>query len=107
MSEDSTNNNEAKTPTTNEEWRLEVTEDQYQAAKDKGIEEEALFKPGTHVFRRRDPNKVLRKNQTTVVLHLDEETFTYFQRRAETSESKNIEAEINAELRALADKEVA
>jgi hypothetical protein len=106
MSENSTNNNETKTPT-NKEWRLEVTEEQYQAAKDKGIEEEALFKPGTHVFRRRDPNKVLRKNQTTVVLHLDEETFTYFQRRAATSGSKNIEAEINAELRALADKEVA
>lgn len=107
MNEDSTKNNEAKTSQTNKEWRLEVTEEQYQAAKDKGIEEEALFKPGTHVFRRREPHQVLRKHQTTVVLHLDEETFTYFQRRAETSESKDIEAEINAELRALAEKEVA
>ena len=41
----------------------------------------------------------------TVVLHLDEETFTYFQHRAEKSESKNIESEINAELRAFAEKE--
>lgn len=107
MSENSTNDNEAKTSPTNKEWPLEVTEEQYQAAKDKGIAEEALFKPGTHTFRRRDPHKVLRKTKATVVLRLDEETFTYFQRRAETSESKNIEAEINAELRAIAEKEVA
>ncbi len=89
MNENIIKNNEPKTSRTNKEWRLEVTEEQYQAAKAKGIEEEALFKPGTHIFRRRDPNKVLRKNQTTVVLHLDEETFTYFQRRAETSKNKN------------------
>jgi len=98
------NNNE---PKTDKEWILEVSEADYEASKAKGIEEESLFKPGKHVFRRRAPEKILQRSQTTVVLHLDEETFTYFQNRAEKSAAKNIESEINAELRAVAEKEAA
>lgn len=86
---------------------MEVSEADYEASKAKGIEEESLFKPGKHVFRRRDPKKILQRDQTTVVLHLDAKTYTYFQNRAEKSAEKNIESAINAELRALAEKEVA
>jgi hypothetical protein len=108
MSEDSTKGSELKTSrnTDPREWHLEVTEEQYQESKAKGIEEEALFKPGTHVFRRRDPEKIIHRDQRTVVLHLDEKTFKYFQQRAEAG-SNDIESEIKEELRAFADKEAA
>src|SRR5256885_2201677 len=106
MSENSTKGKERTTNGDGREWRLEVTEDQYRSSRDKGIEDESLLKPGTHIFRRRDPSRVLHKEQRTVILHLDEKTFAHFQRRAD-AESKNVEAEINDELRAFAEKEAA
>ena len=54
MSENSTKDNEAKTP--EKEWHLDVSEEQYAEMKAKGVDEESLFKPGRHTFRRRDPN---------------------------------------------------
>ena len=107
MSENSTKNKEAKTSQTAKEWSLEVTLEQYQTAKAKGIEDAALFKPGTHVFRRREPSKIVQKNQTTVVLNLDEKTFTYFKHAAETANGKTVESEITAELRNIVEKEAA
>jgi hypothetical protein len=100
--------NEAKThSTTDKEWYLDVTVEQYEEMKAKGIDDETLFKPGRHVFRRRDPNKIVRKNQTTVVLNLDEETFAYFQRRAAEQKTENVEEQIKSELRAIAEREAA
>lgn len=101
MNENFMKDNAAKTPiSTNKEWYLDVSEEQYEAMKAKGIDEEALFKPGRHVFRRRPAEKILRKRQTTIVLHLDEEVFNYFETRA-AQENENIEASINAQLRAV------
>jgi len=105
MSENSTKGKEPKILEPHEEWRMEVTEEQYEATKAKGIEEESLFKPGTHVFRRRPQNKIMEKNQTTVVLNLDEKTFRYFQHLAQNSQTKTVESEISAELRVIAEKE--
>lgn len=107
MSENSKKNNESKMPSTNKEWHLDVTVEQYEAMKAKGIDDETLLKPGRHTFRRRDPNKIVRKNQTTVVLDLDEETFIYFQRRADEEKSETVEEQINAELRAIAERDAA
>lgn len=107
MSENSTKDNEAKTLSTNKEWHLDVTVEQYEAMKAKGIDDETLFEPGSHVFRRRDPNKILRRNQTTVVLNLDEETFAYFRRRAAEQKAETIEEQINAELRTIVERDAA
>ena len=95
---------EAKTQS-NKEWHLDVSEEEYKAMKDKGLDEESLFKPGRHTFRRRPPEKILQRNNKTVVLHLDEETFNFYQQR--TAKDKTVEEQINIELRVLAEKEVA
>lgn len=105
MSENFTNNKEAKM--SEKEWHLDVSDEQYEAAKAKGLDEETLFKPGRHTFRRRDPNKIVVRDNKTVVLHLDDETFSYYQRRAEEKETKSVEEQINIELRAIAEKEAA
>jgi hypothetical protein len=95
---------EAKTQS-NKEWHLDVSEEEYKALKKKGLDEESLFKPGRHTFRRRHSNKILRRENRTVILHLDEETFAFYQQK--TGENSTVEEQINAELRLLADKEAA
>ena len=105
MSENSTNDNEAKTP--EKEWHLDVSQEQYEASKAKGLDEESLFKPGRHTFRRRDPNKIINRDNKTIVLHLDEETFNYYQRLTDEGEAESIEEQITIELRSIVDKEAA
>lgn len=95
---------EAKTQS-NKEWHLDVSEEEYKALKAKGLDEESLFKPGRHTFRRRHPDKILKRDNKTVVLHLDEETFNFYRRR--TDEDKTVEEQINTELRSIAEKETA
>ena len=96
-------NKEAKTQS-NKEWHLDVSEEEYEAMKAKGLDEESLFKPGRHAFRRRHTDKILQRDNKTVVLHLDEETFNFYQQR--TAKDKTLEEQINSELRSVIEKEV-
>jgi len=105
MSENSTKNNEANN--LEKEWHLDVSEAEYEASKAKGLDEESLFKPGRHTFRRRDPSKIIKRDNKTVVLHLDEETYNYYQKRAEEKHTDSVEEQIKLELRNLAEKEAA
>lgn len=107
MSENYTKDKEAKMSGNKKEWTLEVSEKQYEESKAKGLDEETLFKPGKHTFRRRDPNKIVRRDNKTVILHLDEETFSYYKSLAEKDKNKSVEDKINAELRSIVEREVA
>ena len=107
MNENSTKDNEAKTPSNEREWHLDVSREQYEDAKAKGYDEETLFKPGRHTFRRRDPGKIINRDNKTIVLHLDEDTFSYYQRRAAEQKNESVEEQIQTELRNLAEKEAA
>lgn len=105
MSENSTKNNVASE--LKKEWHLDVSEAEYEASKAKGLDEESLFKPGRHTFRRRDPNKIIKRDNKTVIIHLDEETYNYYQRRAPEKQNDSIEEQIKTELRAIVEKEAA
>lgn len=105
MSENSMKDKEAKMP--DREWQLDVSEEQYEEMKAKGLDEESLFKPGRHIFRRRDASKIIKRENKTIILHLDDETFDYYQRRAEEKQSASIEEQIEIELRRIAEKEAA
>lgn len=93
--------------TNDKEIYLDVSPEQYESAKARGLDEESLFKPGRHIFRRRDPNKILKKDNRTVILHLDEQTFDYYQQRADEKKAESVEEQIASELRSLAEKEAA
>ena len=107
MNKNSPNDKEAKTPSSEREFHLDVSREQYEDAKAKGCDEETLFKPGRHTFRHRDPDKIINRDNKTIVLHLDEETFSYYQRRAAEQKNESIEEQIQTELRNLAEKEAA
>jgi hypothetical protein len=93
--------------TNDQDLILDVSPEQYEESKARGLDEESLFKPGRHVFRRRDPNKILKKENRTVVLHLDDETFDYYRQLAAEKQAVSVEEQIAAELRSLAEKEAA
>jgi hypothetical protein len=95
-------NKEVKTQS-DKEWNLDVSEEEYKSMQLKGLAEESLFKPGKHSFRRRPLDRILQRDNKTVVIHLDEETFKFYQDR--TTENKTLEEQINSELRLLAEKE--
>ncbi|HEY0050058.1 MAG TPA: hypothetical protein VGB68_12265 [Pyrinomonadaceae bacterium] len=105
MNENSTKDKEAKMR--DKEWHLDVSEEQYEEMKARGLDEESLFKPGRHTFRRRDASKIINRDNKTIILHLDDETFDYYQRRAEEKQSASIEEQIEIELRNIAEKEAA
>ena len=107
MNENSMKDKEAKMPPSEKEWHLDVSRDQYEETEAKGLDKETLFKPGRHTFRRRDPSKIINRDNKTIVLHLDEETFSYYQRRAEEQKNESVEEQIKTELRNLAEKEAA
>jgi hypothetical protein len=107
MSEKSTTKLEAMTSSTNKEYYLDVTVEQYEAMKAKGIEEELLFKPGRHVFRRRPAHKIAPRTQFSVLLNLDAETFAYFQRRAAEQNAATVEEQIQAEINNLVKRDAA
>lgn len=103
MNENSTKDKEAKM--LEKEWHLDVSREQYEEAQAKGLDEETLFKPGRHTFRRRDPRKILNRDNKTVILHLDDKTFSYYQRRAAEKETNSIEEQIKLELQTIAESE--
>ena len=107
MSEKSTTKLEAMTPSANKEYYLDVTVEQYEAMKAKGIDDESLLKPGRHIFRRRPAHKIAPRTQFSVLLNLDAETFAYFQRRAAEQNAATVEAQIQAEISNLVKREAA
>lgn len=107
MSENTTKKNAATMLFMNKEHYLEVTQEQYEAMKAKGIDDESLLKPGRHVFRRRPAHKILKQTQTTVVLNLDEETIAYFQCRAAEQNATTVEAQIAADISNLVKRDAA
>lgn len=44
------------------EWYLDVSEEMYEEMKAKGFDEESLFKPGRHTFRRRDASRIIKRD---------------------------------------------
>lgn len=88
---------------------LVVTEEQVAEMRAKGIDEDAILKPGTHVFRRVSPDKVFKRKDTKIRVNicLDAEIVHHFRKRAESADSAPYQTQINSELRAIMERDVA
>jgi uncharacterized protein (DUF4415 family) len=86
---------------------IDVTEKDYQRSKSKGIEEEALLKPGRHKFTR-GANPLIRAGllpatppkKTRISILLDEDIIEHFKKRASTPNALPYQTQINNTLRA-------
>ncbi len=99
-----------KTKKKSGEVYLDVTEEQYQAMRAEGIEEDALLEPGRHkfvrgLFKKMHPDYEPKKAKVRISIYLDADVLAWFRARAEKSNAAPYQTQINNELRALMEKE--
>ncbi len=86
---------------------VNITEEEFQSELEMGLAEDEVLHPGRHTFRR---GSFLARHSLTadmpsapgtvsVAINLDRDVFTYFQKRAERTDSASYQTEINAVLR--------
>jgi uncharacterized protein (DUF4415 family) len=86
------------------EMTYEVTQEQYEAMKAKGIKDAALLKPGRYTVRRGrkldNPEALEPKNiKVRITLYIDLDILNYFKARAEEPNAAPYQTQINNELR--------
>jgi len=86
---------------------LEVTQEEYDEAMAKGWTDDDISKPGKHVFRRRSRkiNPTEAKIKTTVFI--DGNILQHFRRRADEPNAAEFQTQINQELRAAMERDLA
>lgn len=91
----------------NREYILETTQEDYDRLKARGIDEDAIPSVGKHNFRRRTRliNSTEAKIKTTVFI--DGDILRHFRRRAEEPNAAEFGTQINQELRAAMERDLA
>jgi len=96
----------------NKEIVVEVSQSDYEEMKSQGIDEETILKPGKHVFKRggfqkRHPNFNAKEAKMRINICLDAEIVRHFRKRAEDPNSAPYQTQINNELRAVMERDLA
>ncbi len=97
-------NENNKTP---EERILEVTQEQYDEAMAKGWTEDDILPPGKHVFRRRTRKINPREAKIKMTMFIDGDILQHFKKRAESPNAAPYQTQINQELRAAMERDLA
>jgi len=89
---------------------LDVTKEQYRAMQAKGIDEEALLKPGRHkfvrgLFKKMHPDYDSQKTKVRISIYVDADVLAYFRARAAQPNAAPYQTQINSELRAIMERE--
>lgn len=89
------------------EYVLEMTQEKYDEMKVRGIEEEAIPSVGKHTFRRR--SRVINPCEAKIkmTMFIDGDILQHFKKRAETPNAAPYQTQINQELRAAMERDLA
>ena len=94
------------------EYVLEVSEADYRRQLAEIGDEDAVMKPGRHIFRRVPPERLAkpedlapRNTRVIVKLGLALDLYDYFKAKSVASGGENLAAQVNAELRAVMERE--
>ncbi|MDQ3491075.1 MAG: BrnA antitoxin family protein [Acidobacteriota bacterium] len=95
----------------NKEVILEVTQEQYDEQLASGLTDEEILRPGKHVFRRggfqaRHPNHSRKESKARINIYIDLDVLDHFRKRAEKPNSAPYQTQINAELRAVLERDL-
>lgn len=90
-----------------EERILEVTQEEYDEAMAKGWTEDDILPPGKHVFRRRTRKINPREAKIKMTMFIDYDVLQHFKKRAESPNSAPYQTQINQELRAAMQRDLA
>ncbi len=90
-----------------EERILEVTQEEYDEAMAKGWTDDDISKPGKHIFRRRTRKINPREAKIKMTMFIDGDILQHFKKRAESPNSAPYQTQINQELRAAMERDLA
>ncbi len=90
---------------------MEVTQEQYDEQLASGLTDEEILRPGKHVFRRggfqaRHPNHSRKESKARINIYIDLDVLDHFRKRAEKPNSAPYQTQINAELRAVLERDL-
>lgn len=91
----------------NREYILETTQEDYDEMKARGIDEEAIPSVGKHIFRRRTRRINRREAKVKMTMFIDGDILQHFRRRADAPNAAPYQTQINQELRAAMERDLA
>ncbi len=89
------------------EYILETTQEEYDEMKARGIDEEAIPSVGKHVFRRRTRKLNPAEAKIKMTMFIDGDILQHFKKRAATPNAAPYQTQINQELRAIMERDLA
>lgn len=90
-----------------EERILEITQEQYDEAMAKGWTKDDILPPGKHIFRRRTRNINPCEAKIKMTMFIDFDVLQHFKKRAEKPNAAPYQTQINQELRAIMESDLA
>ncbi|MBA4125010.1 MAG: BrnA antitoxin family protein [Acidobacteria bacterium] len=89
------------------EYILEITQEKYSEMKARGIDEEAIPSVGKHIFRRRTRKINPREAKIKMTMFIDYDILQHFRSRADKPNAAPYQIQINQELRAAMERDLA
>jgi uncharacterized protein (DUF4415 family) len=89
------------------EYILEITQEKYNEMKARGIDEEAIPSVGKHIFRRRTRKINPREAKIKMTMFIDYDILQHFRSRADKPNAAPYQTQINQELRAAMERDLA
>lgn len=89
------------------EYVLETTQKEYDEMKTRGIDEDAIPSVGKHTFRRRTRKIDPREAKIKMTMFIDYDILQHFKNRAEAPNAAPYQTQINEELRAAMERDLA
>lgn len=86
---------------------LEVTQEEYDEAMAKGWTDDDISKPGKHIFRRRTRKINPRDAKIKTTVFIDGDILQHFRHRAAAPDAAEFGAQVNQELRAAMERDLA
>ena len=96
----------------NKEFTVEVTKEQHERQIAEGLHEDEMLSVGKHTFKRggfqkRHPNFKSKEAKTRINICVDSDILQHFRHRAENPNSAPYQTQINNELRAIMERDLA
>ena len=96
----------------NKEIVVEVSQEQYEKQIAEGLSEDEVLKAGKHRFKRggfreRHPNFNVKSSKTRINICIDSDILEHFRQRAESPHTAPYQTQINNELRAVMERDLA
>lgn len=92
---------------------FEISQEEYEEMKAEGYNDDEIFKPGKHVFKRVQRNRLASKadlhpsnTKVQITMKIDLDILKHFKARAEKANAAPYQTQINSELRAIMERDL-